>query len=116
MTNVAELFRLFIFGSGAAALYVAGANWSAAIAGDIETAAITIFFAWLTSVCAFALSEATRRCRHVSQSQRQVHAAVRGRVSVPLAMLGIWFPYLELLTSTNNSAENIGVHAVVVIK
>jgi hypothetical protein len=59
MTDVAQFLRLFIFGSGMA-LYVALAAWSysAALADDIETAAITIFFAWLTSVCALALSEA----------------------------------------------------------
>jgi hypothetical protein len=44
------------------ALYVALAAWSysAALADDIETAAITIFFAWLISVCAFAFGSARR--------------------------------------------------------
>jgi hypothetical protein len=53
-----QILRVFIFGSGMA-LYVALAAWSytAAIADDIVTAAVTISLAWLVSVCALALSE-----------------------------------------------------------
>ena len=52
------LIRLFVFGSGTG-LYLFFTNWSysAATGGDVITAAVTMFLAWLVGVCALALSE-----------------------------------------------------------
>ena len=58
MPTAAQILRLLIFGSGTA-LFVTFAAWSysAAVVGDIVTAAVTIFLAWLVSVCTLGLSE-----------------------------------------------------------
>jgi len=58
MPKAAQTLRVLIFGP-AAAFYVALAAWSysAAIAGDVVIAAITMFLAWLVGATALVLSE-----------------------------------------------------------
>jgi hypothetical protein len=59
MQPLSQMVR-WVIAVPATALYVAFAAWSytAALGGDMITAAATLFLAWLVSVCALGLSEA----------------------------------------------------------